>query len=221
MACILNKTPVLYRAAYYRNIIFSPVFKVTCVKNYGYFSPNKSDVIVEKRFKLKDNITDDYKLIYREHNTIHKTIVFSYYSGWFCLLFGICITGYMIIEKPPLKTEEIKGLFTSVQPESKVSRILIMISSVLLPIMLIYVIRMMPFRIYYSSSQKLYKAIFIKDIWRKESIEIFGENSAIPLFSRFKILEDTIFKINGRSILLDRYCFAVQATREKMIFRAK
>ncbi|XP_019698890.2 uncharacterized protein LOC105187429 isoform X1 [Harpegnathos saltator] len=72
MAYILSKIPVLYRAAYYKNIILGPAkithlgAKITHIRNHGYSSPVKLHSLEEQKFKLKDKISDDYKLIYKE-----------------------------------------------------------------------------------------------------------------------------------------------------------
>ncbi|XP_032674860.1 uncharacterized protein LOC116845829 [Odontomachus brunneus] len=222
MAYILSKTPILYRAAYYKNIITGPFAKVTCAKNYGYFSPVKSDTLIEKRFRLKDNIADDYKLIYREHNAVRVLITCSYYTGWISLLAGVIIVGYLLIENPPLDSKEVEDLFGIIKFENELSRLLVASSGIILPIIFIRCIRIIPFRIYYSSLQKLYKVIFVPNIlYRKKNIETFGEGCAVSIFNRFNFLADTFFKINGRIVMLDRDYFTVQAIREKMIYRTK
>ncbi|XP_019698894.1 uncharacterized protein LOC105187429 isoform X2 [Harpegnathos saltator] len=120
MAYILSKIPVLYRAAYYKNIILGPAkithlgAKITHIRNHGYSSPVKLHSLEEQKFKLKDKISDDYKLIYKEQ----------------------------------------KG-------------------------------------------------------------------SVVPIFKRPKFVSNTLFKINGRIVLLDRACFTTQAAREIMMYKAK
>lgn len=220
MACILKRAPILCRAACQKNIIHNSLLQVIRVRNYGHFSPNKSDTLIEKRFKLKDSISDDYKLIYREHKTLNATIIISYYSGWFFSTLGILILGYILIKDPPIveQEEEIANKQVSLF-SPKTRRIFIVLSTVALPITLVMISRAMPFRIYYSPSQKLFKAVFVSNILRRKQIKTFSEGSAIPMFKRSRFMADSLFKINGHTTLLDRDSFAVQAIREKMICR--
>ncbi|XP_011146610.1 uncharacterized protein LOC105187492 isoform X2 [Harpegnathos saltator] len=221
MAYILSKTPVLYRTTYYRNIILSPVAKHICIKNSRYFSSIKSDRLTEKRFKLKDNISDDYKLIYREYNRIPQLISITYYTGWFGVCFVIYIVGYIIIKNPLVSDKEVETSFSKEKLSTETDRIFMIISGMFLSIVLILGSQMFPFRIYHNCSQKLYKAIFVSNILGKKQIEIFGEGTIIPMFKDFEHLSDIFFKINDRIVLLDKRCFQKPVLYEMMIRKVK
>lgn len=215
MAYILNRTPILYRAVYYKNIIFSSIAQVKHVRNFESFGYNKSSPMVEKRFKLNDKINDDYKLIYREQKGLNTIIFCSYYGGWISAVAGVFICGYLLINNPEVPDQGRKVTPTKTQRASGA------ICCVIAPLTLVLVSRLLPLRIYHSRSQKLFKAVFVNNLRGKKQIETFGEHCAVPIFKRFPILQSLFFKINGRNVLLDRECFEIQALYHKMIYKMK
>ncbi|XP_014489238.1 PREDICTED: uncharacterized protein LOC106752214 [Dinoponera quadriceps] len=247
MACILSRTPILYRATYFKSVICNPIAQVIRVKNYGHFDPIKSDSILEKKLKLKDNISDDYKLIYREHTTIHRLIILSYNGGWLFLFLSILNAIYIIITDPTLSkpykrlyqeepdekyleenideegrlmnTDEEGNPLITMQPPSKFSKIISVFGGIVTSAILIITTKTMPLRIYHSPKQKLFKGMFVSNIIHGKKLEIFSEGSAVVMFRKF--MPEALFKINGRIVLLDKECFAVQKLREMMIHKAK
>lgn len=215
MACILNKAPILCRTTFYRNIIFGSVTKVT--RNYQHYT-NRTNIIAERNFKLKDNISSDYKLIYREQGIINIITTIAYYGGCVGVIFNVFLAGYIIYVNPPVE-EEVKTTFSSggiIKPLSKLGRVGILLFTFVTSISLILCSRMIPFRIYHSPVEKLYKAVFVPSILGKKQIVTFGEGTAVPKFKR-KHIGNVLFNINGRTVLLDKECFPVPYVRERMI----
>lgn len=214
MAYILNKTPILCRAAFYKNIIFGPVTKIarSCM-----YQSNRTNIIAEREFKLKDNISSNYKLIYREQRLINIIITVVYNSAWVGIIFCTFFIGYLIYKNPPVE-QKIKVVSPNayIGPLNKLARIGIILFSFALTIAVLLCCRIIPFRIYHSPAEKLYKVVFVRSIFDKQQIVTFGEGTAVPLF-KHKHIGDTLFNINGRIILLDKECFPVQHMREQMI----
>lgn len=215
MAYILSKTPILCRAAFHKNIIFGPVTKIT--KSCMYQS-NKTNIIAEREFKLKDNISNNYKLIYREQRYFNIIVTLIYNSAWVGIIFGTFLMGYLIYKNPPVEEQKTKIFTTNsyMKPLSKLARIGVTLFSLALTIVVLLCCRMIPFRIYHSPAEKLYKIVFVRSIFDKQQIITFGEGTAVPLFKREHV-GDVLFNINGRITLLDKECFPVQHMREQMI----
>ncbi|XP_072753863.1 uncharacterized protein [Anoplolepis gracilipes] len=214
MAYIL-KAPILCRTVFHKNIIFGSITKTS----YKHLS-NKINIIAEQKFRLKDNISNDYKIVYREQEIINLITTISHYSGWIGVIFSAFLTGYVIYKNPPVE-KEIETEFKNggiIRPLSKLSRAVMLFFSFAVSVTLIICSKMIPFRIYYSPVEKLYKAVFVRSILGKKQILIFGEGTAVPIFKREHV-GDILFKINGHTVLLDKECFPVPYVRERMIHK--
>jgi len=216
MAYIMNKIPILCRPVFHKNIIFGPINKNVLVKSYEHLT-NKTNPWAEKKYRLKDNISDDYRLVYREQLGVNTITVAAYHIGWISLISSIFIIGYMIYEKPPLKKEtEIIGSKGILRPLTTLQRVFMLFTSFAVSIILIVGSRTIPFRIYHNPTEKIYKAVFVSRVFGKMQTETFGEGTVVPVFSR-KFLGDILFNINGRIVILDKECFPVPYVREQMI----
>lgn len=217
MAYILSKTPILCRAAFHKNIILGSVTKIT--KSYMH-QTNKTNVIAERKFRLKDNISDNYKLIYREENIMNVMITFAYNTAWIGIIFCTVFIGYLIYKNPPVEEQKeltfSSGAYAS--SLSKLARTAISLFSLALIVTVILCCRIIPFRIYHNSAEKLYKAVFVRSILGKKQIVTFGEGTVMPIFKR-KHAGNILFNANGRIILLDRECFPIPYMREQMIYK--
>ncbi|CAL1676305.1 unnamed protein product [Lasius platythorax] len=218
MACMLSKAPILCRATFHKNITFGSVTKITRLQSYEHYS-NRTNAIAEQKFRLKDNISKDYKLVYREQGIINITTTIAYNAGWIGIILSASLMGYIIYKNPPVEGvertfgQDAKGV---IKPLSKLNRALIILFGFAASLTLIIGSKAIPFRIYYSSAEKLYKALFVRSVLGKKQIVTFGEGTAVPIFKR-KHLGDLLFKINGRTVLLDKECFPVPFVRERMI----
>lgn len=223
MAYILNKAQILCRPAFLKNIISSPINKR--LKSYKHFS-NRTNVWTEKKYKLKDNISDDYRLVYREHSSFNMMIAVAYHVGWMGIVAGTLSTGYLIFMKPPVYEKKgmegvlIKEYEGIVEPLTNVGRVLMLCASFAISTLLIVCSKTIPFRIYYNSAEKVYKGVFVHRIFGKKQIETFGEGTVIPVFSR-KSLGHIFFNMNGRIVILDKECFPVPSIREQMICKTE
>ncbi|XP_070160844.1 uncharacterized protein [Polyergus mexicanus] len=215
MACILSKAPILCRTIFRKNIIFGSITKIT--RSDSHYS-NRTNIIVEQKFRLKDNISNDYKIIYREQGIVNTTITIAHNGGWIGIIFSVFLVGYLIYVNPPVK-EEAKDTFSNggiINPLSKLARVGIVLFTFAASVSLIVLSKMIPFRIYYNSAEKLYKAVFVRSILGKKQILTFGEGTAVPKFKRAHT-GNILFNINGRTVLLDKACFPVPYVRERMI----
>jgi len=187
------------------------------VKRYEHLNTNPW---AEKKFKLMDNISDDYRLVYREHSSFNVLISIAYHVGWLGLVSTTLSMGYLIYKNPSVQQEKgMEGVLQSeklFKPLSNVGRVLMIIGSFAVCIVLIVCSKTIPFRIYHNSAEKMYKAVFVNRIFGKKQIETFGEGTIVPTFSR-KFLGDLFFNINGRNVLLDKECFSVPYIHEQMI----
>lgn len=216
MAYILNKTPILRRSTFYKNIISGSINKNTLV-NHEHLT-NKTNPMAEKRFKLKDNISDGYRLIYREHSVVNIVVAGAYHIGWIGLVAGTFSLGYLIYKNPPVREEGTEGILHSgrvLRPLTALERVFMLFASFTVSIILIVISKTIPFRIYHNSTEKVYKAVFVNRIFSKKQMETFSEGSAVPVFNQY--LGDILFNINGRIVLLDKECFPVPNIRERMI----
>lgn len=214
MAYILNKTPILCRAAFHKNIILGSVTKIT--KSYMH-QTNKTNVIAERNFRLKDNISNNYKLIYREQTAMNVMITFAYNVSWLGIIFCTVFIGYLIYKNPPVEDKKLTFNSDVYMPSlSKLARIAMLLFSLATTVTVIVCCRIIPFRIYYNPAEKLYKAVFVRSILCKKQIVTFGEGTAIPIFKR-KHTGNLLFNVNGRIVLLDRECFPIPYIREQMI----
>lgn len=215
MACILSRAPIFCRAAFHKNIIFRSVTQIKRVYSFEHLT-NKTNPFVEQKFRLKDNISKDYKLVYREQKFVNTVITIAHIFGWVGAIFGVLLTGYIIYKNPPMN----EGLEFKeggiIMPLSNLNKALILIGCSGICVTLIICSRIIPFRIYHSATEKLYKAIFVPSMSGKKQIITFGEYTAVPIFKR-KHMGDIFFKINGRIVLLDKECFPVPFMRERMI----
>ncbi|XP_018318251.1 uncharacterized protein [Mycetomoellerius zeteki] len=222
MAYLLNKTSILCRPVFHKNIISGPINKNTLVKSYEHLT-NKTNTWAEKKYKLKDNISNGYKLIYREQLTMNMLITSTYYVGWISFALSLYTLGYFIYMKPPV-LKGVKNVLSeeklTLKPMNNLERLLLILASFTLSIILIVGSKTIPFRIYYNSADKIYKAVFVKGILGKTQMETFGEGTVIPVFNR-KNQADFLFNINGRIVILDKECFPVQSVRERMIRKTK
>ncbi|XP_024872623.1 uncharacterized protein LOC112455122 [Temnothorax curvispinosus] len=221
MAYILNKAPVLCRSVFRKNIISGPVNKNTLVRSYEHLTnrTNKTNSWAEQKYKLKDNISDGYQLVYREHSTINGTIIAAYHIGWICFAAATFSSGYLMYVNPPVLKKGTSGILRTgyvLRPLTDVQRVLILFTSFAFSAILIVVSKGLPLRIYYSSKEKVYKAVFVNRIFGKKQIETFGEGTVVPVSNR-KFLRDSFFKINNRIVLLDKECFPVPYVRERML----
>lgn len=221
MAYILNKVPLLCRSVFRKNIISGPINKNTLVKNYEHFT-NRTSRWAERKYKLKDNISDGYRLVYREHPTRIFTIFATYHLGWIGFASSIFCAGYLIYMKPPVREKGIEGILEDevLRPLSALERILALLTSFTMSIILIVCSKIIPFRIYHNSTEKIYKGVFVNRILGKKQIETFGEGTAVPVFS-CKSLRNLLFNINGRIVILDEESFPVQCVRERMIHKTE
>lgn len=222
MAYILSKAPILCRSVFHKNTISGPVNKNTLVRSYEYLT-NKTNAWAEQKYKQKDNISDGYRLVYREHSTVIGFIAAAYHIGWLGLGFGILGMGYLIYMKPPVQEKGTKGMFHSehtLKPLTNVGRVLLLLLTFAVSMVLIVGSKTIPFRIYYNSTEKMYKAVFVSRILGKKQMETFGEGVVVPVVSR-KRLGDIFFNINGRIVILDKECFPVQSIREQMLCKTK
>lgn len=215
MACILSKAPILCRTTFHKNIIFGSVTKIT--RSYPHYS-NRTNIIAEQKFRFKDNISNDYKIIYREQGIVNIITTIAHNAGWIGVILSVFLTGYIIYVNPPVEKEPTKTFSNGgmIKPLSKLARAGIVLFSFAASVSLIVCSRMIPFRIYYNSAEKLYKAVFVRSILGKKQIITFGEGTAVPKFKRAHT-GDILFNINGRTILLDKECFPVPYVRERMI----
>ncbi|KAL6267767.1 hypothetical protein P5V15_000836 [Pogonomyrmex californicus] len=216
MTCILNKTSALCRSIFHKNIVFDPVIKISRLKIHSEHVTNKINAWTEKKYKQKDNINSNYQLVYREQTTISRTIILTYHFGWVSLVISGLTIGYLIYMKPPIKEED-----TYISPKLRLrlnalNRLLVVSLIFAASIVLIIVSKMLPLRIYHSSMEKMYKAVFVNAIFGKKQIETFGEHTIVPIFNG-KRKGDLLFNINGRIVLLDKESFSVQSVREQMI----
>jgi len=180
---------------------------------------NRTNLKAEQQFKLKDNVNNNYKLIYREQRNISFMIVSSYYFGWLgfiCSTFGL---GYLLIKNPPLREKgKIDDFGGEVMiPLSKFGRIAMVFGGIALSFSIIMVSKIMPIRIYHNPTEKLYKAVFAYNVWSKAPLLTFGEGTVVPKFNKY--FKDLVFNINGHTILLDKESFPVPYVREQMICR--
>ncbi|XP_018376140.1 PREDICTED: uncharacterized protein LOC108769597 [Trachymyrmex cornetzi] len=214
MAYLLNKTSILWRPVFHKNIISGPINKNTLVKSYEHLT-NKTNAWAEQKFKLKDNISNGYRLVYREQLTMCRFIILTYHFGWTCLAVSLFTLGYFIY-KPPVQeriTNTLPDGELTLRSLSNLERLLFILGIFTVSIILIVGSKTIPFRIYYSSTDKIYKAVFVNRILGKTQMETFGEGTVVPVFSR----GDTFFNINDRIVILDKECFPVQSVRERMI----
>ncbi|XP_011050179.1 PREDICTED: uncharacterized protein LOC105143501 [Acromyrmex echinatior] len=219
MAYLLNKTSILWRSVFHKNIISGPINKNTLVKNYKHLA-HKTNAWTEQKYKLKDNISNGYRLVYREHSNICTLIILTYHFGWLSLAANLSVLGYFVCMKPPVQ-EETENLLPDdkliLRPSSNLGRLLLILGSFTISIILIVGSKTIPFRIYHNSADKIYKAVFVNRILGKTQMETFGESTIVPVFSRNR--GDIFFKINGRIVILDKECFPVQSMRERMIHK--
>ncbi|XP_012227876.1 uncharacterized protein [Linepithema humile] len=218
MAYILSKIPILCQTAFHKNIRFKSAVKMISIRNCHI--TNRTNPMAEQRFKLKDNISSDYKLIYREHKIVNFVTIVAYTCGWLGLTAGTMSMGYLIYKNPPLQQEGIKdGSGKEIlKPLSQFGRITAICASITLSILAIIASKVIPFRIYHNPTEKLYKAIFVSNALGKAQILTFGEGTVVPKFGR-KYIGDLLFDINGYTVLLDKECFPVPYAREQMIRR--
>lgn len=222
MAYILSKAPILCRSVFHKNIISGPVNKNALVRSYEHLA-NKTNPWAEQKYKQKDNISDGYRLVYREHSTMNGFVAAAYHIGWLGFGFSIFCMGYLIYMKPPVQEKGTKGVFLSedtLKPLTNVGRVVLLLLSFTVSIVLIVGSKTIPFRIYYNSAEKVYKAVFVSRILGKKQIETFGAGTVVPVFSR-KRVGDILFNINGRIVILDKECFPVQSVREQMLCKIK
>lgn len=217
MAYILNKALILRRSAFYKNIISGSINKNTLMNHQEHLT-NKTNSLAEKKYKLKDNISNDYQLVYREHSTINTVVVGAYHIGWLGLVAGTLSIGYLIYKNPPVREKGSEEVLDGrvLRPLTSLERVLMLLASFAVSIILIVSSRTIPIRIYHSPTEKVYKAVFVNRIFGKKQMETFSEGGAVPVFSR-KSPGDLLFNINGRIVLLDKECFPVPYVRERMI----
>lgn len=220
MACILSKAPIFCRATFRKNIIFASVTKITRGKTYEHFT-NRTNIFAERKFKLKDNISSDYKLIYREQGIINVITTIAHNGGWMGVIFSVFLAGYIICKNPPVEEGATTTTFNNggiIRPLSKLNRAAIVLFTFVSSVTLILCSKGIPFRIYHSPAEKLYKAVFVRSLLGKKQVVTFGEGTVVPAFKR-KHLGDVLFNINGRIVILDKECFPVPHVRERMICR--
>ncbi|XP_029159955.1 uncharacterized protein LOC114931962 [Nylanderia fulva] len=218
MACILSKAPIFYRAAFHKTIIFGSVTQVNR-RLYNQHLTNKTNAFMERKFRFKDNISNDYKLVYREQKIVNGIMIIGHTAGWIGAIYGMCLMGLEFLMDPPMdKGVEFEGggILMSL---SKPKKILLLLCCIGICTTLILCSRIIPFRIYHSATEKLYKAVFVPSISFKKQIVTFGEFTAVPIFKR-RHAGDILFKINGRIVLLDIECFPVPFMRERMIIKS-
>ncbi|XP_018046050.1 PREDICTED: uncharacterized protein LOC108685667 [Atta colombica] len=221
MIYLLNKTSILWRPVFHKNIISGPINKNTLVKSYKHLN-NKTNAWTEQKYKLKDNISNDYQLVYREQSSICTLITSTYHFGWLSLATSLFTLGYFIYMKSPVQ-EGIENTLSDdeliLRPFSNWEKLLLIFGSFTISIMLIVSSKAIPFRIYYNSADKIYKAVFVNRILGKTQMETFSEGTVVPVFNRNR--GDIFFKLNGRIVILDKECFPVQSIRERMICKTE
>ncbi|XP_012539734.1 uncharacterized protein LOC105838598 [Monomorium pharaonis] len=217
MAYILGKASILCRSGFRMNIIPGSINKNTFVRSYEYLS-NKTNPWAEQKYKQKDNISDNYQLVYREQSFINLVTTSGYHIGWLGLVTSTICLGYVIYKKPPVQEKGSEDAPTTevIRPLTAMERIVLLFLSFVISTVLIVGTRTLPFRIYHDPVGKMYKAVFVSRILGKKQIETFGEGTVVPVFSR-KSLGDLLFNINGRVVILDKECFPVQYVRERML----
>lgn len=218
VANIMSKISTLCRATFHKNINFRPITRNMFVKNMHEYlnrAPNRTNFKAEQRFKLWDNISNDYKLIFREQRAMSMTFVVAYNLGWIGSLFIAPLTiAYVIIKDPPVGEEKLQGIFGPIKPINKTGRKIMMWTGFVMFVSLIVVGKILPIRIYHDPNKKLYKAVFA-GILHKKNILTFSEGTAVPKFKYF--LKDHLFDINGRTVLLEEEDYLVPFVREQMI----
>ncbi|XP_011172505.1 uncharacterized protein LOC105204923 [Solenopsis invicta] len=220
MAYIMSKTTILCRPVFCKKIISGPINKNTFARSYQQLT-NKTNAWAEQKYKQKDDISNSYRLVYREHSLVNLVTTAAYHVGWlgfFTSTFGLA---YLIYEKPPVREKEPEdpAAGQKFRPLTAAERVLMLFVSFALSTLLVVGSRTIPFRIYHDSAEKIFKAVFVSRILGKKQIETFAEGTAVPIFSR-KHLGDLLFKVNGRTILLDKECFPVPYIREQMICKS-
>src|SRR5436309_1575037 len=110
MACFLSKAPILYRATLRKTIILGPVTKITRGVNHDHLT-NRTSLFVQQKFRLQDNISSDYKLIYREQKFINLCATIGYNGGWVGVILGAFLAGYLILVDPPVMEESKDQIF--------------------------------------------------------------------------------------------------------------
>lgn len=218
MAYITNKALILCRPAFHKNIIYGPVTKITLVKTCYHFT-NRTNIKAEEYFKRKDNISNDYKLIYREEKNFNLCISFAYHVGWIGIIASLISAVYVILRDPPKEEEILIGVWK--EPYKLVSDPVKIIGSccgLIVGGIILYVSRMFPFRIYHNHKEKLYKAVFASIIGTRK-IVTFGEGTAVQKY-KHQFFKD-LFDVNGHTVVLDEYSFPVPFIREQMIRKSK
>lgn len=218
MANIMNKALLLCRPAFHKNIIYGPFNKITLVKTCYHFT-NRTNVKAEEYLKRKDNISNDYKLIYRDETNLIICVSFAYHCGWIGTIAILLSAVYIILRDPPKEEEVVVGLFR--QPYKLPSDPIKLIASccgLIMCSVILYVSRIFPFRIYHNQKEKLYKAVFASIMGTKK-IVTFGEGTAVQKY-KHKYFKD-LYDINGHTILLEEESFPVPFVREQMICKSK
>ncbi|XP_011873110.1 PREDICTED: uncharacterized protein LOC105564938 [Vollenhovia emeryi] len=219
MAYILSRSPVLCRSAFRKNVICGPVNKIILAKSMVNL-PNRTNVWAEKKFKLQDNISNAYRLVYREESVINGTCFAAYHIGYIGLALSTFFLGYLILVKPPLPENRLmedaldEGV---VKPLTNVGRVVTLFISFVVSVVLIVSSRAFPFRIYHNPAEKMYKAVFVSRIFGKKQIETFGDGTVVSVFDSRRSLGDILFYINRRLVILDAECFPAPYVREQMI----
>ncbi|RLU15376.1 hypothetical protein DMN91_012370 [Ooceraea biroi] len=221
MICILNKAPLLYRAAFCKNITLGRMTKLILARNCKH-QTNKTPVRMQERFRLKDNVSYDYKLIYRDEKKVLTIIFSTYHFGWIGLFATLSCMVYVLYDVFVLQTPEDHRpdslLGVEMSPLSHLHRFDLLCIATLMASMLIIYSRAIPIRIYHNPKEKLYKVVLINNIFRKGKVVTFAEGSAVPVFKRGSFIKDSLFYVNNnRMILLDEDSFPVPAEREKML----
>lgn len=217
MTCILSKAPLLYRAVCHKNVTLGSTTKLILVRTCKHLT-NRTTVSAQERLKIKDNVNSDYRLIYREQRAIINTTFVAYHAGWILIALSLSATAYLLYNIFVLQTPEPDLKWMNIRSISRLTQFDIMCVAVVTGIALIMSSKMVPFRIYYNSKEKLYKVVFVKNIFRKTQLVTFAERSAVPVFKTR--MGDALFYVNGdRIILLDEDSFPIPFQREKMIRR--
>lgn len=219
MAYILSKAPALFRTVN-KNTIFGATTKITSMRNHRY-EILRTNLKAEERFKLIDNISNNYKLVYREHRAVVITAAAGYIVGWITPLCAAICIGYIFIKNPPIEEEEKERSMTMLKPLGKIGRIVLILSALIVSVMVTAVSKAMPLRIYHNPKEKLFKAVFAKNILGKKEVFTFAEGTATPRFTRIKLMTSTLFDINGHTVILDKESFAIPHIHELILHSIK
>ncbi|KAL0116066.1 hypothetical protein PUN28_011135 [Cardiocondyla obscurior] len=223
MIYILDKARILCRSTFRKDVISGFINKKPPARNMEHYPNHRRNTWSETKFKMKDNVSDDYKIVYREISAMNGLIVIGYYAGWVGLAVNISTLGYFIYDRNSLQKRGLKGVLhdeSKTGPFTLVQQGFLWFTSTIVTVILIYGSRMLPFRIYHNPKEKMFKAVFVRDILGKKRIETFGEGTLEPAFKQ-KDGGKVFFKMNNRIALIDQEFFPVPYVYEQMLRKTK